>query len=68
MPLQSLRSVGRSGDSRLGARRDEEAPTPKEVSVQVDVSSSNQAAAEYSAQYPNQLAKIRSAYIFQYHY
>ena len=67
MPFQFLRRVGR-GDTRLGARRDEEANTPKEGSLQVDASSSNQAAAEYFAQYPNQLAKIRSAYMLQYHY
>ena len=67
MSFQFLRRVGR-GDTRLGARRDEEASTSKEGSLQMDVSSSNQAAAAYPAQYPNQLAKIRSAYIFQYHY
>jgi aquaglyceroporin related protein len=51
--------VSRCGDRRLGARRDEEASAPKEGSLQVDVSSSNQAAAVYYAQYPNQWAKIR---------
>ena len=67
MPFQFLRRVGR-GDTRRGARRDEEATTSKEGSLQVDVSSSNQAAAEYFAQYPNQLAKIRLAHMLQYHY
>ena len=71
MPFQFLRRVGR-GDTRLGARRDEEAPTSnktsKEGSLRVDASSSNQAAAEYFTQYPNQLAKIRLAHMLQYHY
>ena len=65
MPFQFLRRVGRCGDRRLGVSRDEEASASKEGPLQVDDSSSDQ---DYFAQYPNQLAKIRLAYMILYHY
>jgi len=51
--FQFLRRAGRCG-RYLGAEGDEEAPTSKEESLQVDVPSPNQATAVHFTQYPNQ--------------
>jgi hypothetical protein len=69
MSFRFLRRVGRFDDRHLGARKDEEleAPTPEDEKLQVDVSSSNQAAAVYFDQYPNRWAKIRLAYMLPYY-
>lgn len=66
-PIQFLRRIGRS-DRHLGVKRDEEASTSKEESLQVDASSPNQTAAMYFTQYPNQWAKIRLAFLLQCYY
>ena len=66
-PFQFLRRTGRCG-RHLGSKRDEEASSPKEESLQVDALSPDQTAVIYFTQYPNQWAKIRLAWMLQCHY
>ena len=68
LPFRFLRRVCRCSERRLGARTDVEASTPKEGSLQADVSSPNQAEAEYFTFYPNQWAKIRLVYCPNWRY
>ena len=63
-PLRFLRSIGRRRDGHLGIRTEEvSAHTDQKDKLPFGVSSPDQLPVAYSAQHPNQLARMRLAYV-----